>query len=99
MTQLVKNLMQCGRPGSNPWVGKITWRRERLPILVFCPGEFQDCIVHIVHGVSKSQTRLSDFHLAVGHNKDRNGKELIEAEEIKKRWQEYRGLYKKFLTN
>ena len=31
---------QCGRPGFNPWVGKIPWRRERLPTLVFQPGEF-----------------------------------------------------------
>ena len=22
--------LQCGRPGFNPWVGKIPWRRERL---------------------------------------------------------------------
>ena len=32
--------LQCGRPGSNPWVGKIPWRRKRLPTPVFCPGEF-----------------------------------------------------------
>ena len=32
--------LQCGRPGFDPWVGKIPWRRERLPIPVFCPGEF-----------------------------------------------------------
>ena len=31
--------LQCGRPGSNPWVGKIPWRRERLPTPVFWPGE------------------------------------------------------------
>ena len=31
---------QCGRPGFNPWVGKIPWRRERLPTPVFWPGEF-----------------------------------------------------------
>ena len=34
-----------------------------------------------------------------GHNKDRNGKDLTEAEEIKKRWQEYTELYKKGLSN
>ena len=28
------------RPGFNPWVGKIPWRRERLPTSVFWPGEF-----------------------------------------------------------
>ena len=33
-------LPQCGRPGFNPWVGKIPWRRERLPTLVFWPREF-----------------------------------------------------------
>ena len=32
--------MQCGRPGFDPWVGKIPWRRERLPTPVFWPGEF-----------------------------------------------------------
>ena len=30
--------LQCGRPGSNPWVGKIPWRKERLPTPVFWPG-------------------------------------------------------------
>ena len=30
---------QCGRPGFNPWVGKIPWRRERLSTPVFWPGE------------------------------------------------------------
>ena len=29
--------------------------------------------------------------------KDRNGRDLIEAEDIKKRWQEYTELYKKEL--
>ena len=24
-----KNLLQCGRPGSHLWVGKIPWRREK----------------------------------------------------------------------
>jgi len=27
------------RPGFNPWVGKIPWRRERLSTPVFSPGE------------------------------------------------------------
>ena len=31
--------MQCGRPGFDPWVGKIPWRREMLPTPVFWPGE------------------------------------------------------------
>jgi len=32
--------LQCGRPGFDPWVGKIPWRMERLPTPVFWPGEF-----------------------------------------------------------
>ena len=38
------------------------------------------------------------FHAKVGTIKDRNGTDLTEAEDIKKRWQEYTGeLYKKEL--
>ena len=37
---LVKNPLQCRRPGFDPWVGKIPWRKEELPTLVFWPGEF-----------------------------------------------------------
>ena len=35
------------------------------------------------------------FHAKMGSIKDRNGMDLIEAEDIKKRWQEYAELYKK----
>ena len=31
--------LSCERPGFDPWVGKIPWRRVRLPTLVFRPGE------------------------------------------------------------
>ena len=37
------------------------------------------------------------FHAKMGMIKDRNGKDLTEAEDIKKSWQEYRELYKKDL--
>ena len=39
VAQLVKNQPACGRPGFNPWVGKIPWRRVRLSTPVFWPGE------------------------------------------------------------
>ena len=35
------------------------------------------------------------FHAKMGLIKDRNGMDLTEAEDIKKRWQEYTELYKK----
>ena len=30
----------CGRPGFNPWVGKIPWRRKWQPTAVLLPGTF-----------------------------------------------------------
>ena len=40
------------------------------------------------------------FHAKMGSIKDRNGMDLIEAEDIQKRWQEYtEELYKKDLNN
>ena len=36
------------------------------------------------------------FHAKIGSIKDRNGMDLTEAEDIKKRWQEYTELSKKF---
>ena len=36
---MVKICLQCGRPGSYPWVGKTPWRRAWQPTLVFLPGE------------------------------------------------------------
>ena len=39
------------------------------------------------------------FHAKMGTIKDRNGMDLIEAEDIKMRWQEYTELYKQiFMT-
>ena len=35
IAQLVKNRLQCRRPWFNSWVGKIPWRRARLPTPVF----------------------------------------------------------------
>ena len=51
--------LQFGRPGLDPWVGKIPWRRARLPTPVFWPGDF--------HGLYSSWGRqesdiLSDLH-------------------------------------
>ena len=39
------------------------------------------------------------FHAKMGTIKDRNGMDLTEAEDIKKRWQEYTELYKKDLQD
>ena len=40
VTQTLRIHLQCGRPGFDPWVGKLPWRKESLPTPVFWPGEF-----------------------------------------------------------
>ena len=43
---------------------------------------------------------MGNFHVRMGTIKDRNSKDLTEAEEIRKRWQEYTGeLYEKGLND
>ena len=39
VAQMVKNLLQCGIPEFDPWVGKIPRRRRWQPSLEFLPGE------------------------------------------------------------
>ena len=83
---------------------KIIWRRKWQPTPVFLPGEShgQRCLTGYSSWGLKSQTRLSDlkkkkkirdtkgrFHAKMGTIKDRNGMDLTEAEDIKKRWQEH----------
>ena len=45
----------------------------------------------------KMRDTKGTFHAQMGPIKDRNGMDLTEAEDIKKRWQEYKELYKKDL--
>ena len=44
------------RPGFDPWVGKIPWRRERLPTPLLWKSHRK------FHGLLKSRTCLSNFH-------------------------------------
>ena len=52
--------LQCGRPGFDTWVGKIPWRRNGNPLQYSGLENSMNCIVH---GVTKSRTQLSDFHV------------------------------------
>ena len=41
VTQMVKKIfLQCGRPGFDPWEGKVPWRREWQLTPVFLPEKF-----------------------------------------------------------
>ena len=48
--------------------------------------------------LKKSRDTKGTFHAKMGLIKGRNGMNLTEAEDIKKRWQEYTELYKKIFT-
>ena len=40
VAQMAKNLPTTQETRVDPWVGKISWRREWQPAVVFLPGEF-----------------------------------------------------------
>ena len=50
-------------------------------------------------GFKKITDTKGKFHATMGSIKDRNHMGLTEAEDIKKRWQEYTEMYKKDLHN
>ena len=39
VAQMVERLPKCGRPGFDPWVEKISWRRKWQPTPVLLPGK------------------------------------------------------------
>ena len=51
--------LQCRRPGCDPWVGKIPWRRTWQPTPVFLPGESHP---------QRSLAAYSLWVLRVGHD-------------------------------
>ena len=60
VAQRLSVCLECRRPGFNPWVRKIPWRRKWQPTPVFLPGESQDrgAWWAAVFGVAQSWTRL-----------------------------------------
>ena len=40
VAQLVKNLPAMWDTWFDPWIGKVPWRKQRLPTPIFWPGEF-----------------------------------------------------------
>ena len=59
----IESSCQCRRPGFNPWVGKIPWRRKWQHTPGNCLGNPLDrgTWQATVHGVTKSQRRPSDY--------------------------------------
>ena len=59
MAQLAKNAPAVRETELDLWVGKIPWRRERLPTPVFWPGEFDGLYSPWGHKESDMTERLS----------------------------------------
>ena len=59
VAQLAKNLPTMWETCVRSWVGKIPWRRERLPTSVFWPGKFHGLYSPWGHKESDPSGRLS----------------------------------------
>ena len=51
--------LQCRKPGFNPWIRRIPWRRERLPTPVLWPGEFHGLYIPWGHKKLDTTEQLS----------------------------------------
>ena len=71
MARTVKNLPAMQRPGFDPWVRKIPWRRKRQPAPVVLPGRShgqRSLLGYSLWGLKKSQTgQLNDNNNRHGH--------------------------------
>ena len=66
--------LQCGRPGFDPWVRKIPWRRKWKPTPVFLPGEshgWRSLVGYSTQGCKESDTterlHFTSFHFTSLH--------------------------------
>ena len=64
VAQMVKNPLAMHKTWVRSLGWEIPWIREQLSTPVFRPGEFhgQKSLVGYSHGLTKSQTQLSDLH-------------------------------------
>ena len=63
-----KNCPRYGRPGFDPWVGKMPWRRDWLPTPVSLPGEFhgqRSLVGYSPQGHKESDTKRLHFHFHI----------------------------------
>ena len=47
MAQMIKNMLQCRRPGFDSWVRKVPWRKELQPTPVFLQSEVVQRLKHL----------------------------------------------------
>ena len=77
---------------------RIAWRNKKAFFSDQCKEIEEKNRMGKTRDLFKKIRYKGTFHAKMGSIKDRNGKDLTEAEDIKKRWQEYtEELYKKDL--
>ena len=69
---------------------RIVWRYKKAFLGDQCKGIGENGRMGKIRDLFKKNWRYQgNISCKNGHDKDRNGKDLTEAEEIRKRWQEY----------
>ena len=69
----------------NPWIGKIPWRRAWQPTPAFLPGECNGQWSLAGYSPWGPKRVKGTFHAKMDTIKDKDGKDQIETEEIRKR--------------
>ena len=81
VAQLVKNIPAVQETWVQYWVGKIPWRRERLPTQLFWPGEFHGLYSSWGRKESNTTEQLSlSFTMLVKRQKKKTKKGLSKLE-------------------
>ena len=98
ITHLEPDILECKVKRA---LGSITMNKasggDGIPVELF---QILKCVWNPLNSQKKIRDTKGIFHAKMGSIKDRNGIDLTEAEDIKKRWQEHtEELYKKDLHN
>ena len=83
----------------NAEVQRIAWRDKKTLLSDQCKEIEENSMGKSRDLIKKIRDTKGTFHAKMSTIKDRNGMDLTEAEDMKKRWQEYtEELYKKIFT-
>ena len=100
--------MDCSLPGSSvhgifqakvlEW-GAIAFFDTIPQVTLINPMDLDTTYILMTRDLKKIRDTKGKFHAKMGTIKDRNGMDLTEAKDIKKRWQDYTEFYKNDLND